>query len=177
MQSRPSQRTPQTRIHGKSCDLESWSITSHSLSPKGERSPGLGQGLDETAGRRSGQRPFILIAPATSRGAPGPWPSNPLNRAAAEDFPNLSKSAPELARILMQTNFSDPACFASTLAPPLFAGLHALIAFVSPAQATHSRSWAQQPVFRFKSLRILPCASVSCLLCFLVCPVGKTGAP
>ena len=41
----PSHQTPQTRIHGKSCESESGSITSHSLSPKGERSPGLGRCL------------------------------------------------------------------------------------------------------------------------------------
>ena len=41
---------------------------------------------DETAGRQTGKRPLILIIPATSQGAPGPGPSNPLNRAVAEDF-------------------------------------------------------------------------------------------
>ena len=48
---------------------------------------------EETAGRQTGQRPLILIAPATSRGAPGLGPSNPLNRAVAADFPNRFKSA------------------------------------------------------------------------------------
>ena len=76
----------------------------------------------------------------------------------------------------MQTNFSYPACFAGTLAPPLFAGLHSYLALFSPAQLrllTHGLG-PNSPVFCFKSLRVLPCASVSMSsVLFLSVPWGK----